>query len=74
MLEEVWDYDKDSDYYRMGIKTSVDLAYKLVEMSRDSSHPSSIYVNPKTGDEFYVPGLCRVGDVDWFGDPILVRK
>lgn len=74
MLEESWEYDKESDFYRSGIKTSVDLAYKLVEISQDSSHPSSIYINTKTGSKFYVPGLCRVGSVDWFGDPILVRK
>ena len=74
MLDEVYDYGPESEFYRSGIKTSAELAYKLVEMSQDSKFPSSIYVNPRNGKEFYVPGLCRVGVVDGLGDPILVRK
>lgn len=74
MLEENIEYGPDSDFYRAGIKTSADLAHKLVEITQDSDYPSSIYVNPRNGAEFYVPGLCRVDSVDWFGDPILVRK
>ena len=73
MLDNVVGYTKESDMYRWGVKTSEELAEKLVEMSQVSEWPSSIYVNEK-GEKFYVPGLCYVGDVDFFGDPILYRR
>ena len=73
MLDNVVGYTKESDMYRWGVKTSEELAEKLVELSQDSEWPSSIYVNEK-GEKFYVPGLCYVGDVDFFGDPILYRR
>ena len=73
MLDNVVEYNKESDMYRWGVKTSEELAEKLVEMSQDSEWPSSIYNNDK-GQKFYVPGLCYVGDVDFFGDPILYRR
>lgn len=73
MLDNVVEYTKESDMYRWGVKTSEELAEKLVEMSQDSEWPSSIYVNEKN-EKFYVPGLCYVGDVDFFGDPILYRR
>lgn len=74
MLDEIVEYSEDSDMYREGIKTSAELAHRLVEMSQDSEWPSSIYVNAKTGKEYYVPGLCYVGKVDWRGEPILYRR
>lgn len=74
MLDTSTEYNKDSDFYRAGIKTSADLAWRLVEMSKDSDHPSSIYTNPRNGKEFYVPGLCRVGPIDAFGNPILYER
>lgn len=74
MLDSVVGYNKDSDFYRSGIKTSEELAERLVEMSQDSDWPSSIYTNPRNGNRFYVPGLCYVGAVDSFGDPVLYRK
>ena len=73
MLDNVVEYNQESDMYRWGVKTSEELAEKLVEMSQDSKWPSSIYVN-KQGQKFYVPGLCYVGEIDGFGDPILYRK
>lgn len=51
-----------------------ELAERLVEMSQDSDWPSSIYTNPRNGNRFYVPGLCYVGAIDSFGDPVLYRK
>lgn len=74
MLDNIVEYNEDSDFYRAGIKTSEELAERLVEMSQDSNWPSSIYTNPRTERRFYVPGLCYVGDVDGFGDPVLYRK
>lgn len=74
MLDNIVEYNEDSDWYRDGIKTSEELAERLVEMSQDSNWPSSIYTNPRTERRFYVPGLCYVGDVDGFGDPVLYRK
>lgn len=74
MLDNIVDYDEDSDFYRAGIKTSEELAERLVEMSQDTNYPSEIYINPRTQEKFYVPGLCYVGDVDFSGDPILYRK
>lgn len=73
MLDNVVEYTKESDMYRWGVKTSEELAEKLVELSQDSDWPSSIYVNDR-GEKFYVPGLCYVGDVDFFGEPILYRR
>lgn len=72
MLDNIVEYSQESDMYRWGVKTSEELAEKLVEMSKGSEHPSSIY--ELEGKKFYVPGLCYVGDVDMFGDPILYRK
>lgn len=74
MLDDVVDYTEDSVYYREGVKTSEELAERLVDMSQDSEYPSLIYVNERNGDKFYVPGLCYVGAVNIFGDPILYRK
>lgn len=74
MLDNVVEYTEESDMYRWGVKTSEELAEKLVEMSQGSEHPSAIYINERTGNKFYIPGLCYVGEVDFFGDPILYRK
>jgi hypothetical protein len=74
MLDNIVNYNKDSDMYRHGIKTSEELAKKLVEMSQDSNWSSSIYTNPKNNRKYYVPGLCYVGEVNFFGEPILYRK
>lgn len=74
MLDNIVEYSEESDMHREGIKTSAELAHRLVEMSQDSEWPSSIYVNAKTGKEYYVPGLCYVGKVDWLGEPILYRR
>lgn len=73
MLDEVIEYDEDSDLYGGGIKTSEDLAYRLVEMSQDSEYPSEIYINPITKRKFFIPALCRY-EVDGLGDPVLYRK
>ena len=74
MLDDIVDYSEDSDFYRDGIQTSEELAEMLVEMSQDSNWPSSIYTNTRTGIRYYVPGLCYVGEVNYFGEPVLYRK
>lgn len=74
MLDNIVEYNEDSDMYRHGIKTSEQLAEKLVEMSKDSKWPSSIYTNPQNNNKYYVPGLCYVGGVDFFGEPVLYKK
>jgi hypothetical protein len=74
MIDTIIHYNKDSDFYRTGIKTSEEMAEHLVEMSQDSDYPSSIYTNQTSGRKFYVPALCYVGKIDVFGDPILYKK
>jgi len=74
MLDNIVDYNEDSDFYRHGIQTSEELAEMLVEMSQDSNWQSSIYTNDRTGIRYYVPGLCYVGEVNVFGEPVLYRK
>lgn len=74
MLDDIVDYNEDSDFYRQGIKTSEELAEMLVEMSQDSKWPSSIYTNPRTGIRYYVPGLCYVGKIDGLGEPVLYMR
>lgn len=74
LLDHEVAYDQDSEYHQAGFKNSTDLAHHLVEMNEDSQWPSSIYTNPQNGNQFYVPGLCYVGDVDWFGNPVLYRR
>jgi len=74
MLDNIVDYNEDSDFYRNGIQTSEELAEMLVEMSQDSKWPSSIYTNPQDGRRYYVPGLCYVGEVNVFGEPVLYRR
>lgn len=80
-----WDYEQqwldnpiafpeDSELYKDGIQDSRDWVYRLVELSENSDHPSSVYVNPQNNREYWVPGLCWVGKVNSFGEPILYRR
>lgn len=70
-IENTDPYPVDSDFAKAGYKNPNELMKAVFAMSKDTEWPTEVFVNENTGEEFVVPGLCYVGKVDGFGDPIL---
>lgn len=80
MLENTDPYDEDSDFAKSGIKSPSAFIKRLIELERTDQfalnydRKTEIFANEKNGKEFIVPANCYIGEVDYFGEPILYRR
>lgn len=72
-LENTTPYSKDSIIYKDGYETPRDFIKAVLESSTEEKR-TEIFVNQRNGEEFIVPALCYVGEVDGLGDPVLYWK
>ena len=73
ILENNNPYNEDSMFYKDGYETPRDFI-KVVLESNTEEKRTEIFVNQRNGEEFIVPALCYVGEVDGLGDPVLYRR
>lgn len=68
MLEDVEPFPSDS-IFAGKYKNQNEFIKSVLENTE-----TTVFVNEQNGKEFVVPSLCYVYDVDYWGDPILMRE
>lgn len=72
-LENTNPYNEDSVFYKDGYETPREFIKAVLE-SNTNEQRTEVFVNERTGEEFIVPALCYVGEIDGLGDPVLYRR